>query len=250
MSVRRLAAEQPEGFAFTPENLKWAKAEIKKYPEGCQASAVLSLLWRAQEQNGGWVTEPALRYVADMLSMAYIRVYEIVTFYTMFNLQPVGRNYVQVCGTTPCMLRGAEDIKDACRKHIGPKDTVSEDGMFSWTEVECLGACVNAPMAQINKYYYEDLTPENFEAILEKLRKGEHVEPGPQDGRQAAAPVGGPTTLTDPALYANDKSGPEPGYAGPVLTDAKAKRPGADANVREAAMPKPPLDDAEKPRSP
>ena len=214
MSVRRLAVEQPEGFAFTPKNLEWAKGEIAKYPEGRQASAVLSLLWRAQEQNGGWITEPALRYVAQMLGMAYIRVYEIVTFYTMFNLEPVGRYYVQVCGTTPCMLQGAEDIKDVCRKHIGPKDTVSKDGLFSWTEVECLGACVNAPMAQINKYYYEDLTPENFEEIVAKLRKGEHVEPGPQDGRMTSAPVSGLNTLTDPALYAKDKSQPEPGSAG------------------------------------
>jgi len=245
MSVRRLAAEQPEGFAFTPENLDWAKAEINKYPEGRQASAVLSLLWRAQEQMGGWISEPALRTVADMLGMAYIRVYEIVTFYTMFNLAPVGRYYVQVCGTTPCMLRGAEDIKDTCRKHIGPKDTVSKDGMFSWTEVECLGACVNAPMAQINKYYYEDLTPENFESILERLRKGEHVEPGPQNGRKTSAPLSGPNTLTDASIYANDTSGPDFGCTGPALVDAEAKRPGAAANVRETAVPKPPL---KKPR--
>ena len=241
MSVRRLAAEQPEGFTFTAANLEWAKAQIKQYPEGRQASAVLSLLWRAQEQMGGWLPEPALRYIADMLGMAYIRVYEIVTFYTMFNLAPVGRYYVQVCGTTPCMLRGAEDIKNACRKHIGPKDTVSADGLFSWTEVECLGACVNAPMAQINKYYYEDLTPENFETILEKLRKGEHVEPGPQDGRQASAPATGPNTLTDSAIYGTDTSAPEPGYAGAALLDAEAKRPGSAANVRAAGVPKPPL---------
>lgn len=248
MSVRRLAAEQPEGFTFTPENLEWAKAEIEKYPEGRQASAVLSLLWRAQEQMGGWIPEPALRTVADMLGMAYIRVYEIVTFYTMFNLEPVGRYYVQVCGTTPCMLRGSEDIMAVCRKRIGEKGQVSKDGMFSWTEVECLGACVNAPMAQINKYYYEDLTPENFESILERLRKCEQVEPGPQNDRQAAAPLGGPNTLTDPAIYAKDKSGPEPGYAGPVLLDTKAKRPGAAANVREAAVPKPPLGDGKTPK--
>jgi NADH-quinone oxidoreductase subunit E len=235
MSVRRLAADQPEDFVFTPENLNWAKAEIKKYPEGRQASAVLSLLWRAQEQAGGWISEPALRYIADMLGMAYIRVYEIVTFYTMFNLSPVGRHYVQVCGTTPCMLRGAEEIKDVCRKVIGPKDTMSADGAFSWTEVECLGACVNAPMAQINKYYYEDLTPENFEALLDKLRKGEEVLPGPQDGRQGCAPASGPNTLSDAALYAKDQSGPEPGYAGPTLTDTKAKKPGAAANVRAGA---------------
>ena len=225
MSVRRLAAEQPEGFAFTPANLEWAKAQIKQYPEGRQASAVLSLLWRAQEQMGGWIPEPALRTVAHMLDMAYIRVYEIVTFYTMFNLAPVGRYYVQVCGTTPCMLRGADDIKDACRKHIGEKDHVSEDGLFSWTEVECLGACVNAPAAQINKYYNEDQTPENFEDILERLRKGEDVEPGPQNGRQSSAPLGGPITLTDPALYAGDTSGAEPGSAGAAVTDDKAKRP-------------------------
>jgi len=245
MSVRRLAAEQPEGFAFTPENLDWAKAEIKKYPEGRQASAVLSLLWRAQEQMGGWLPEPALRYVANMLGMAYIRIYEIATFYTMFNLAPVGRYYVQVCGTTPCMLRGAEDIKDACRKHIGEKDTVRADGMLSWTEVECLGACVNAPMAQINKYYYEDLTPEIMESILDRLCKGEHVEPGPQNGRQTSAPLGGPNTLTDPAIYTKDTSGPEPGCAGVALMDTDAKRPGAAANMREAAVPKPPL---KKPR--
>jgi NADH-quinone oxidoreductase subunit E len=204
MSVRRLAAEQPESFAFTPDNLEWAKAQIKKYPEGRQASAVLALLWRAQGQMGGWLPEPALRYVADMLGMAYIRAYEIATFYTMFNLAPVGRYYVQVCGTTPCMLRGAEEIKDACRKHIGEQDDVTEDGLFSWTEVECLGACVNAPMAQINKYYYEDLTPESFERILDDLRAGREVMPGPQDGRQASAPMGGPNTLTDPVLYANE----------------------------------------------
>jgi NADH-quinone oxidoreductase subunit E len=232
MSVRRLAAEQPEGFAFTPANLEWAKAQIKHYPEGRQASAVLSLLWRAQEQNDGWLPEPALRYVADMLDMAYIRIYEIVTFYTMFNLAPVGRYYVQVCGTTPCMLRGAEDIKDACRKHIGEKDQVTDDGLFSWTEVECLGACVNAPMTQINKYYYEDLTPKNFESILKRLRAGEDVEPGPQDGRQTSAPAGGAITLTDPALYANDPSGPEPGSAGTTVMVAKAK-PKATAPKRE-----------------
>jgi NADH-quinone oxidoreductase subunit E len=226
MSVRRLAAEQPEGFAFTPENLDWAKAEIKKYPEGRQASAVLSLLWRAQEQIGGWISEPALRCVADMLGMAYIRVYEIVTFYTMFNLAPIGRYYVQVCGTTPCMLRGADDIKKACRKHIGEKDQVSEDGLFSWTEVECLGACVNAPMAQINKYYYEDLTPKILEHILDELRAGREVPPGPQNGRQACALLSGPNTLTDPALYAKDKSGPEPGYAGITAMADQAPSPG------------------------
>jgi NADH-quinone oxidoreductase subunit E len=224
MSVRRLAAEQPDDFVFTPENLEWAQAIIQKYPEGRQASAVIPLLWRAQEQNGGWVSEPALRYTAEMLGMAYIRVYEIVTFYTMFNLQPVGRYYVQVCGTTPCMLNGSEDLKKACRKHIGPKDTVSDDGKFSWTEVECLGACVNAPMVQINKYYYEDLTEESLGKIIERLRKGQSVPPGPQDGRQGCAPKSGPNTLIDSSIYGSDQSGPETGYAG--TSDPKSKMPG------------------------
>lgn len=205
MSVRRLAADQPEGFAFTPENLEWARAQIKKYPEGRQASAVLAILWRAQEQMGGWLPEPALRYVADMLGLAYIRIYEIATFYTMFNLAPVGRHYVQVCGTTPCWLRGANEIKDACRRMIGPQGAVTADGLFSWTEVECLGACVNAPVAQINKDYYEDLTPESLETILKALKAGRAVAPGPQNGRQTSAPLGGPTTLTDPELYRDEE---------------------------------------------
>jgi NADH-quinone oxidoreductase subunit E len=240
MSVRRLAAEQPEGFAFTPENLDWARAQIKKYPEGREASAVLPILWRAQEQMGGWLPEPALRYVADMLHMAYIRVYEIATFYTMFNLAPVGRYYVQVCGTTPCWLRGAEKIKDACRKHIGEPGKVTKDGLFSWTEVECLGACVNAPVAQINKYYYEDLTPENFARILDRFGAREEVAPGPQNGRQASAPIGGPITLIDPELYAHEEPQVTEALAD-ALTDRKAKRPGAAANVREAAVPQRPL---------
>jgi NADH-quinone oxidoreductase subunit E len=204
MSVRRLAAEQPGAFAFTPENLDWAKGQIKKYPEGKQASAVLALLWRAQEQMGGWLPEPALRYIADMLGMAYIRVYEIATFYTMFNLAPVGRHYVQVCGTTPCWLRGADDIKAACRELIGEPNHVTEDGLFSWTEVECLGACVNAPVAQINKYYYEDLTPESLARLLTDLKGGREITPGPQNGRHSSEPVGGATTLLDPELYRNE----------------------------------------------
>ena len=207
MSVRRLATDQPESFAFTPENLEWARAQIKKYPEGRQASAVLPILWRAQEQMGGWLPEPALRYVADMLGLAYIRIYEIATFYTMFNLAPVGRHYVQVCGTTPCWLRGADAIKDTCRRLIGAPGHVTEDGLFSWTEVECLAACVNAPVVQIDKDYYEDLTPESLEKILENLKAGRNVAPGPQNGRQASAPLGGPTTtLTDPAVYREEKA--------------------------------------------
>ncbi|OYW31788.1 MAG: hypothetical protein B7Z45_10050, partial [Azorhizobium sp. 12-66-6] len=138
MSVRRLAAEQPSSFAFTPENAAWADRQISKYPEGRQASAVVPLLWRAQEQAGGWLPEPAIRAVAERLDMPRIRVLEIATFYTMFNLEPVGRHFVQLCGTTPCMLRGAEELKEVCRRKIGPERHVSADGALSWLEVECL----------------------------------------------------------------------------------------------------------------
>jgi NADH-quinone oxidoreductase subunit E len=245
MSVRRLAADQPEDFAFTAENLAWARAEMKKYPEGREASAVLAILWRAQEQMGGWLPEPALRYVADLVGLAYIRLYEIATFYTMFNLAPVGRHFVQVCGTTPCWLRGADAIKDACRRLIGAPGQVTSDGLFSWTEVECLGACVNAPVAQINKDYYEDLTPQSLEAILKGLAAGRRVSPGSQTGRQASAPLGGPTTLTDPDLYAEPEARET---EAPALTDAEAKMPAAAANVRERPIPKPPLANSRKPR--
>jgi NADH-quinone oxidoreductase subunit E len=198
MAVRRLAAPslQPKSFAFSADNLAWAEKEITKYPEGRQASAVVALLWRAQAQSGGWLPEAAIRYVADFLGMAHIRVLEIATFYTMFNLEPVGRFYVQVCGTTPCMLRGAEDLKALCRERIGEAGRLSPDGVFSWTEVECLGACVNAPMLQINEDNYEDLTPEILNRIFDDLAAGRIPKPGPQIDRQCSAPVGGPTTLT------------------------------------------------------
>ena len=245
MSVRRLAAEQPEDFAFTPENLAWAKDQLKKYPEGRQASAVLPLLWRAQEQCGGWLPEPALRYVADMLDMAYIRVYEIATFYTMFNLAPVGRYYVQVCGTTPCWLRGADALKDTCRKLIGEPGHVTKDGLFSWTEVECLGACVNAPMVQINKDYYEDLTPESFEQILTVLREGRESE---------AWPAGWPAFLrargrSDDAHRARTLcrgAGERASRRGGRARShrRRGKEAGAAASEREAAVPKPPLRDS------
>jgi NADH-quinone oxidoreductase subunit E len=195
MAVRRLAEKQPKDFAFTPENLAWAKREITKYPEGRQASAVIPLLWRAQAQAGGWLPEPAIRHVADMLAMPYIRALEVATFYTMFNLEPVGEHLVQLCGTTPCMLRGAEEIKKVCRRRIGEPEQISTDGKFTWREVECLGACVNAPMVQINADYYEDLTPENFETLLDALAAGKKPKPGPQIDRQFSAPVGGPMTL-------------------------------------------------------
>lgn len=201
MAVRRLAETQPDSFAFTPENVEWAKGQIAKYPEGRQASAVIPLLWKAQEQHDGWLPEPAIRVVADMLGMAFIRVLEVATFYTMFNLEPVGVHYVQLCGTTPCMLRGANALKDVCHKVIGPQHTLSADGKLSWIEVECLGACANAPMVQINHDYYEDLTPESFEALLGDLCAGKPVKTGSQTGRASSCPHGGATSLTDPALF-------------------------------------------------
>jgi NADH-quinone oxidoreductase subunit E len=199
MSVRRLAEKQPPSFAFTPENLAWAKAQVAKYPEGRQQSAVIPILWRAQEQSGGWLPQKAIEATAELLGMARIRVLEVATFYTMFNLSPVGKFNVQLCGTTPCMLRGSEELKKVCKRMIGEQDHVTSDGMFSWTEVECLGACVNAPMMQINYDYYEDLTPESFTRILNDLSLGRTSKPGPQIDRLNSAPVGGQTTLLDKA---------------------------------------------------
>jgi NADH-quinone oxidoreductase subunit E len=196
MAARRLAEEQPASFAFTAENLAWAKECIAKYPEGRQASAVIPLLWRAQEQSGGWLPQKAMEHVAELLGMARIRVLEVATFYTMFNLAPVGQFHVQLCGTTPCMLRGSDALKGICERRIGEQLHVTDDGKFSWIEVECLGACVNAPMAQINYDYYEDLTPASFEKVLNELAAGRTPKPGPQIDRQLSAPVGGPTTLT------------------------------------------------------
>ena len=197
MSLRRLAPDQPTSFAFTAENLTWAQAQIKKYPEGRQASAVTPLLWRAQEQNGGHVTEPMIRVIAEMLGMSPIRVLEIATFYTMFNLKPVGQHLLQVCTTTPCWLRGSDAVVAACKKHIHPHaETVSEDGKLSWMEVECLGACVNAPVVQIGDDFYEDVDGPRTEAIINDLRAGRKPKAGSQIGRQTSAPEGGPTTLT------------------------------------------------------
>jgi NADH-quinone oxidoreductase subunit E len=199
MSVRRLAPPevQPKDFAFSKDNLAWAKQQIAKYPEGRQASAIIPLLWRAQEQAGGWLPEAAIRAVADFLGMAHIRALEVATFYTMFNLAPVGKFHVQFCGTTPCRLRGARDLEKICHARIGEQGTVTEDGKFSWVEVECLGACVNAPVVQINADYYEDLDAESFGKVLDQLAAGKTPKPGPQVKRQLSAPVDGPTTLTD-----------------------------------------------------
>lgn len=203
MSVRRIAETQPEGFSFTDENLEWAKELIAKYPEGKERSAVIPLLWRAQEQNNGWTSEPAMRTVADMLGMAYIRVYEVATFYTMFQLSPVGkRAHVQVCGTTPCMLRGSKKLIDICKKRISASQhTLSADGNFSWEEVECLGACVNAPMVQIFKDTYEDLDEKSLEDLLDAFAKGQKPKPGPQIDRDLSCPEGGLTSLIDVPAY-------------------------------------------------
>ncbi len=194
MSVRRLHATQPESFAFTPENIEWSKGQISKYPEGRQASAIIPLLWQAQKQEG-WLSEPAIRTVADMLDMPYMRALEVATFYTMFNLSPVGEFFVQLCGTTPCWLRGADDLKSVCRKMIGEQGDITDDGKLSWLEVECLGACVNAPMVQINDDFYEDLTAESFEQVLTDLRAGKEVATGPQNTRHTSEPEGGLTVL-------------------------------------------------------
>ena len=244
MSVRRTApaAVQPKEFAFTAENLAWAKTIIARFPEGRQASAIIQLMWRAQEQHHGWLPEAAIRYLADMLGMEHIRAMEVATFYTMFQLQPVGKKaHIQVCGTTPCRLRGAEDLLKVCQHRIAHDPfEVSADGNFSWEEVECLGACVNAPMALIWSDTYEDLTPESLEKIIDGFAAGRPPQPGPQNGRQFSAPEGGPTTLIDPAIYAS-QSKTEPKNAGAALTDDDAKKPGAAANNREAPEPKPPL---------
>ncbi|SLN33996.1 NADH-quinone oxidoreductase chain 2 [Roseovarius litorisediminis] len=196
--LRRLYHEQPESFAFSPANQKWAEAQITKYPEGRQASAIIPLLWRAQEQEG-WLTRPAIEHVADRLGMAYIRALEVASFYFMFQLQPVGSvAHIQVCGTTSCMICGAEDLIGVCKEKIAANPhTLSADGKFSWEEVECLGACANAPMAQIGKDYYEDLTAARMGEIIDELAAGKVPTPGPQNGRYASEPKSGLTSLNE-----------------------------------------------------
>jgi NADH-quinone oxidoreductase subunit E len=257
MSVRRLAEQQPASFDFTPENRAWADREVAKYPAGRQASAVIALLWRAQEQNAYWLPRPAIEKVAEILGMPYIRVLEIATFYSMFNLSPVGRHHVQLCGTTPCMLRGAEDIKKVCAEKIGPQQRVSPDGALSWVEVECLGACCNAPMVQINNDYYEDLDAQNFAKLLDDLKAGRPVKVGSQTGRNSSEPVGGLTSLT--TLYGADGHGgsgamPRPAPANdaagaasaplaapsPETTEAEAHGAAEEAHIKAAlaSLPK------------
>jgi NADH-quinone oxidoreductase subunit E len=256
VSVRRLDSVQPASFTFTPENLAWAKQAIAKYPPGKQASAVIPLLWRGQEQNG-WCSRPLIEYVADMLDMAYIRVLEVATFYTMFQLSPVGtKAHVQLCGTIACQLRGAEDLRKVCERKIHPQPHhLNADGSMSWEEVECLGSCVNAPMIQVFKDTYEDLTPEKLEELIDQWQAGKAVKPGPQIDRHFSAPVGGGSTLTDKALYKGQRSfkrveapppppppaAPAPAAAAPVAAAAPAAAvaPAVMAKVAEVPAPKP-----------
>jgi len=200
MSVRRLAADQPASFAFSAETMEQARWWIAKYPPERKQSAIIPIMWLVQKQEG-WVSEPSIQAMAQLLEMPPIRVLEVATFYTMFHLSPVGKHHFQLCGTTPCMLRGAEDLKTVCKSRIGEKHAVSADGMFSWEEVECVGGCVNAPVVAIDDYYYEDLTPDALEAVMDKLARGEKIEPGSTIGRQTSAPQDAQRTLTDPSLY-------------------------------------------------
>ncbi len=206
MSVRRLAKEQPASFAFTPESLEKVNFWLAKYPPAKKASASIPLLWLVQKQEG-WVCEPAIRLVARMLEVPVIRILEVATFYTMFMLEPVGRAaLIQVCGTTPCALRGANDLIAICKAEFGQKGHMTADGLFTWEEVECLGACCNAPMAAINDYYYEDLTPESFRQIIADFRAGKSPAPGSYAGRRSSEPASGAQTLSDPALYDGSKA--------------------------------------------
>lgn len=238
MSARRIAETQPDSFAFTPENKSWAKKEIAKYPKGREASAVIALLWRAQAQHDYWLPEPAMRHVAEMLDMAYIRVLEVATFYTMFNLAPVGRHFVQLCGTTPCWLNGADDLKAVCRKVIGEQRSVTDDGEFSWLEVECLGACSNAPMVQINDDYYEDLTAESFEKLLADMKAGKKVKVGSQTGRVSSEPQDGPFTLTEIGSGKRKTATKAKAVAKPVAKVKPVAKAKTDPKAKAAPKPK------------
>jgi NADH-quinone oxidoreductase subunit E len=239
MSVRRLAdvSEQPPSFAFSRVNREWAQQTIQKYPEGRQQSAVIPLMMRAQEQEG-WLTKPAIEAIAEMLGMPFIRALEVATFYTQFQLKPVGRRaHVQVCGTTPCMLRGAEALMDVCRKRIHPEQFhTNERVMMSWEEVECLGACVNAPMVMIYKDTYEDLTPQRLEEIIDQfaIGKGPAVPVGPQNGRTVSAPQSGLTSLKDESTV-RPTEGAARADSGEKV--AEAAHTGAEVPPSKAAKP-------------
>tara|TARA_Y100000589_G_scaffold196988_1_gene186153 strand:+ start:232 stop:840 length:609 start_codon:yes stop_codon:yes gene_type:complete len=196
MSLKKISKDQPEKFEFNDKNIELAKKMINNYPEGKQQSAVMSLLYIAQRQNNNWIPLAAMKYIAKFLSMPYIKVYEVATFYSMYNLTPVGKFFYQVCTTTPCMLRGAYKLVDVCKKKISNKENeISSDGNSSWMEVECLGACINAPMIQINDEYYEDLDEKKLENIIEQTMKGRTPKPGSYRGRVNSEPENNRTTL-------------------------------------------------------
>ena len=245
MSAQRMALKQPESYTFSAE----AEAEIDmwvaKYPADRQRSALIPALWIAQKDADGWLPEVTMRAVADKLGMAYIRVYEVATFYTMYNLSPVGEHFIQLCGTTPCWLRGSDDLKAVMERRVGPQNTISADGKLSWLEVECLGACANAPMIQISNaagdHYYEDLTAESFDKLLDELVAGNNPAPGPQNSRHGSEAEGGATVLLDMDIY---KSGrkmtklPNQGKKVEVIRhagDTKGKRATASGKASKSA---------------
>ena len=250
--LRRLHHTQPDSFAFTPANQDWARAQITKYPEGRQASAIIPLLWRAQEQEG-WLTRPAIEHISDMLGMAYIRGLEVATFYFMFQLQPVGSvAHIQVCGTTSCMICGAEDLMAVCREKIAAQPhELSADGRFSWEEVECIGACANAPVVMVGKDYYEDLTADRLRWLLDEFAAGRVPMPGPQNGRFTSEPAGGLTSLDGPrdeahnasvarALELGDTIKRIDGTEAPILTPwLDTTRPAKPATTRKGPAPEP-----------
>ena len=198
MSLRRPSKEQPDNFEFNDNSLKSANRILENYPKGKQQSAVMALLYIAQKQNDNWIPLAAMKYIAKFLKMPYIKVYEVATFYTMYNLSPVGKYFVQVCTTTPCMIRGANKLVEACKEKISNKENeLSNDKSCSWMEVECLGACVNAPMMQINDHYYEDLDKEKTIEIFDKILKGEDPKPGSYRGRLNTEPENNRKTLMD-----------------------------------------------------
>ena len=254
--LRRLHPEQPDSFSFTAANQAWAEGQMSKFPEGRQASAIIPLLWRAQEQEG-WLSRPAIEHVSEMLGMAYIRGLEVATFYFMFQLQPVGSvAHIQICGTTTCMICGAEDLVSVCREKIADHPhELSADGRFSWEEVECLGACSNAPMAQIGKDYYEDLTADKLRDLLDELAAGKVPVPGPQNGRYASEPLSGLTSLKEQdsgktqynasvqlAVDIGDTVKRIDGTEVPLLTPWQGKAANAPAKpaAKKAAAPKEP----------
>lgn len=240
MSARRMALVQPEDYVFSSAAEKEIDAWVKKYPADRQRSALIPALWIAQKDAGGWLPEVTMRAVADKLGMAYIRVYEVVSFYTMFNLSPVGEHFIQLCGTTPCWLRGSDDLKAVMERRVGPQNTITADGKLSWLEVECLGACANAPMVQISNAdgdsYYEDLTAESFDALLDKLVAGEKPEYGPQNSRHTSEPEGGAQALITDAIF-NQEAGlkalPHATQKAKILYHAGGAKP-----VVKAARPK------------